>query len=78
MSKSENKAKIIYVYLYSELGDTRSALNGVICLAIFNVIGKVFPFPSPFLGDLMQKSSYNYSFFVKQIHSQTVIETHIF
>ena len=44
------------------LGDTRSTLNGVICWAIFNVIGKVFPFPSPFLGDLMQKPSNNYSF----------------
>ena len=64
--------------LYSILGDTRSTLNGVICWAIFNVIGKVFPFPSPFLGDLMQKPSNNYSFFVKQIHLKTVIETHVF
>ena len=53
---------IKFLEIHFRLGDTRSTLNGVICWAIFNVIGKVFPFPSPFLGDLMQKPSNNYSF----------------
>ena len=57
-----------------KLGDTRSTLNGLICLAMLDIICNVFPFPFRFFA----KAKLQLQCFVVQVHLQKVIETHIF